>query len=113
MDPGDRSAAGEALAGPTMLLPTAGPLLTPAQRPVEHLADLDVVVSRLATGLVCVELVDRRSYVELVSLGPREATSLAGLLVAKSARARETSAAGGHDPGSDPKEGSWILRRGD
>lgn len=32
VDAAGHSPAGEALAGPTMLLPTAGPLLTPAQR---------------------------------------------------------------------------------
>lgn len=31
VDSGDRPPAGEALAGPTMFLPTAGPLLTPGQ----------------------------------------------------------------------------------
>lgn len=67
-------------------------------RPIEQLADLDVVVSRLAAGVVRVELVDRRSHVELVSLDPRGAASLAGLLVSKCARAGW--AAGGHEPGS-------------
>lgn len=66
-------------------------------RPVQRLADLDVTVSRrTAAGEVRVELVDRRSHVELVSLDPREAASLAGLLVSKSARAGWIA---GHEPG--------------
>lgn len=65
-------------------------------KPVEHLADLDVVTSRPVGGGPRVDIVDRRLRVELVSLDPREAAQLGGLLVARSARAGWVA---GHDPG--------------
>jgi hypothetical protein len=55
--------------------------------PVTKLGDLDVKVTRTADGEVLVELVDKRTRTELVSLTPRAASALAGVLMSKAARA--------------------------
>lgn len=60
--------------------------------PVDQLSDLQVELSHPAGDGPRVELVDRRRLVELVSLTPREAATLAGMLAAK-------AVAAAHEPG--------------
>lgn len=56
--------------------------------PVESLADLDIVLAHPVGRGPRVEIIDRRGDpAEIVSLSPREASYLAGLLVSRSARA--------------------------